>query len=74
MATLNSLWRCLIFIDKFRAPKRGKGSHLAFVKHDSGKSRLVIVPDRDNIPRGTLLSILDQAGITKDEFVKLLSQ
>ncbi|MEW5950145.1 MAG: type II toxin-antitoxin system HicA family toxin [Thermodesulfobacteriota bacterium] len=56
------------------APKRGKGSHLAFVKHDSGKSRLVIVPDRDNIPRGTLLSILDQAGITKDEFVKLLSQ
>lgn len=51
------------------APKRGKGSHLAFVKKVHGRSRLVIVPHKDEIPRGTLLSILDQAGLTKDDFI-----
>ncbi len=54
------------------APKRGKGSHLAFVKKADGKSRLVIVPDKKEIPKGTLLSILDQAGLTKDEFMNIL--
>ena len=56
------------------APKRGKGSHLAFIKHDSSKTRLVIVPDRNVIPKGTMLAILDQAGISKDDFLKLLSE
>ncbi|TRZ88370.1 MAG: type II toxin-antitoxin system HicA family toxin [Methanosarcinales archaeon] len=55
------------------APKRGKGSHLAFVKKDRGKSRLVIIPDRKEIPRGTLFSILDQAGLSKDEFISMLA-
>jgi predicted RNA binding protein YcfA (HicA-like mRNA interferase family) len=54
------------------APKRGKGSHLAFVKKDGDKTRLVIVPKRRDIPKGTLLAILDQAGLTKDEFIELL--
>ena len=54
------------------APKRGKGSHLAFVKKAHGRSRLVIIPQRDEIPRGTLLSILDQAGLTKDDFMDAL--
>jgi predicted RNA binding protein YcfA (HicA-like mRNA interferase family) len=56
------------------APKRGKGSHLAFVRHTPGKTYLVIVPDRDPIPKGTLLAILEQAGITKDELIGLLNQ
>ena len=44
------------------AQKRGKGSHVALVKEDEkGKKRLVIVPQNKVIPRGTLLSILDQA-------------
>ncbi len=34
------------------APKRGKGSHLAFVKKAGGKSRLVIIPDKKEIPIG----------------------
>ena len=55
------------------APKRGKGSHTAFVKIDKGKTRLVIVPDRKEIPKGTLLAILEQAGFTKEEFVKILN-
>ena len=38
------------------APKRGKGSHVALIKTDEGgKSRLVIIPKKKVIPRGTLL-------------------
>ena len=54
------------------APKRGKGSHIAFVKREPGKIRLVIIPNRKIIPKGTLRSILDQAGLTRDEFLALI--
>jgi len=54
------------------APKRGKGSHSAFVKKTEEKTHLVIIPHRDEIPRGTLLSIIEQMGLTKVEFVKIL--
>lgn len=40
------------------APKRGKGSHIAFVRKYKERTRLVIVPDRREIPKGTLISIL----------------
>jgi predicted RNA binding protein YcfA (HicA-like mRNA interferase family) len=53
------------------APKRGKGSHLALVKQSMDRARLVIVPDRKTLPRGTLRAILDQAGLTKDQFIEL---
>jgi predicted RNA binding protein YcfA (HicA-like mRNA interferase family) len=54
------------------APDRGKGSHRAFVKESGGRVRLAIVPHGKDIPRGTLLAILDQAGLSKDEFIALL--
>lgn len=55
------------------APDRGKGSHRAFFKQDpNGNIRLVIVPYGRDIPRGTLLAILDQAGLTREEFLTLL--
>ena len=55
------------------APKRGKGSHIALIKTKQGeKTRLVIIPKRKVIPRGTMLSILEQAGLTKEEFLSLL--
>jgi predicted RNA binding protein YcfA (HicA-like mRNA interferase family) len=54
------------------APKRGKGSHSAFVKKTEEKTYLVIVPHKDEIPRGTLLSIIEQMGLTKLEFIKIL--
>ena len=55
------------------APKRGKGSHVALYKTDiKGIKRLVIVPKRKEIPRGTLLSIIDQSGISREEFLELL--
>ena len=55
------------------APDRGKGSHRAFYKKDAaGRVRLVIVPQGKDIPRGTLLAILDQTGLTRDEFLEFL--
>ena len=56
------------------AHKRGKGSHLAFVKRGQDKTRLVIVPDRNEVPKGTLIAILDQAGLTREEFMELLKE
>jgi predicted RNA binding protein YcfA (HicA-like mRNA interferase family) len=55
------------------APDRGKGSHRAFYRVDeAGRTRLVIVPQGKDIPRGTLLAILDQADLGRDEFLDLL--
>ena len=54
------------------APKRGKGSHIALIKHDNDQTRLVIIPKRDPLPKGTLLAILKQAGLTKTQFLELL--
>ena len=55
------------------APDRGKGSHRAFVRRDpTGTTRLVIVPYGKDIPRGTLLAILEQAGLRREEFLRLL--
>jgi predicted RNA binding protein YcfA (HicA-like mRNA interferase family) len=56
------------------APKRGKGSHKAFVKETKNKKFLVIVPQKKTIPRGTLLAIIKQAGLTKEEFMRLLKE
>ena len=55
------------------APKRGKGSHTALFKIDEkGRKLLVIVPKRKDMPKGVLLSILQQANLSKDEFIELL--
>jgi predicted RNA binding protein YcfA (HicA-like mRNA interferase family) len=55
------------------APKRGKGSHTALFKIDEKERKLlVIVPKRRELPKGTLLSILQQANLSKDDFIELL--
>jgi predicted RNA binding protein YcfA (HicA-like mRNA interferase family) len=54
------------------APKRGKGSHMAMVKKESGVPRLVIIPERKVLPKGTLRAILEQAGLSREEFLSLL--
>jgi predicted RNA binding protein YcfA (HicA-like mRNA interferase family) len=54
------------------APKRGKGSHMALIKRTQGITKLVIVPDRKTLPKGTLRAILDQAGLSREEFLKFL--
>jgi predicted RNA binding protein YcfA (HicA-like mRNA interferase family) len=55
------------------APRRGKGSHHALMRRDEdGRVRLVIVPERQGLPRGTLHAILQQAGLRADELADLL--
>lgn len=54
------------------APRRGKGSHIALKKQAPGITRLVIVPDRKIVPKGTLRAILEQAGLSRDEFLSCL--
>jgi len=36
------------------------------------ETRVVIVPDHSEIPAGTLKSIIRQAGMTNEEFIRLL--
>jgi len=38
----------------------------------NGRTRLAIVPKRKDVPAGTLLSILEQAGLTREEFLELI--
>lgn len=55
------------------APKRGRGSHTALYRRDaSGKTWLVIVPKRRDLPQGTLRAIIEQAGLTRSEFLTLV--
>lgn len=56
------------------APVKGKGSHTALVREGlHGEKFLVIIPKRNPIPKGTLISIIKQSGYSRDEFIKLIS-
>lgn len=50
--------------------KRQSGSH-KILRHPDGRQTYVAVHSRD-IPEGTLRKILKQAGLSEDEFRKLL--
>ena len=47
---------------------RQKGNHLILVKNE----RLVPVPKHEQIKKGLLMAIIEEAGLTKEEFQKLL--
>ncbi len=47
-----------------------KGSHIRLKKLTEPRNLVVIVPDHKELAQGTLRSILRQAGITFEEFVK----
>jgi predicted RNA binding protein YcfA (HicA-like mRNA interferase family) len=49
-----------------------KGSHVKLKKKLDEKVFIVIVPDHPELALGTLKSILRQANITKEDFLKLL--
>ncbi len=49
-----------------------KGSHVKLKKRVDGRVLVVIVPDHVELARGTLQSILRQANLDKEEFLKLL--
>lgn len=48
---------------------RQRGSHISLHKKENNTTLLVVVPRRSEIKKGTLLSILRQAKITRDEFI-----
>ena len=51
---------------------RQSGSHIILVKFIENKKLTVVVPRHDEIAKGTLLSIISQSGLTKEEFLRLL--
>jgi predicted RNA binding protein YcfA (HicA-like mRNA interferase family) len=48
---------------------RQRGSHISLHKKIDGKTLLVVVPMKGQIKRGTLINILKQAGMTREEFL-----
>lgn len=48
-----------------------KGSHVKFMRKESGHVRIAIVPKHKEIAVGTQRSILRQAGLSVDEFENL---
>ena len=55
------------------APFQGKGSHVALYKDADGTKLLVIIPKRDPHPIGTLMSIMKQARMEREEFYLFLT-
>ena len=49
-----------------------KGSHIKLKKKDDKKTWIVIVPNYNEIPVGTLRSIIRQSGLNLDSFLKLI--
>jgi len=48
---------------------RQRGSHV-FIKHSDG--RTTVIPNHKEIDKGTLLEIIRQAGLTRNEFLELV--
>jgi predicted RNA binding protein YcfA (HicA-like mRNA interferase family) len=56
------------------ARHQGKGSHTALIRADSnGQQLLIIIPKRDILPIGTLLSIMRQGKFTREEFIGIIT-
>jgi len=51
---------------------RISGSHHRMVHQDDASRQTTVPMHSKDLPRGTLRDIIDQAGLTVDEFLKLL--
>ncbi|GBE19612.1 YcfA-like protein [archaeon BMS3Abin17] len=51
---------------------RQKGSHIILTKQTETGKRGVVVPNHKEIDKGTLLEIIRQAGLKRDEFLNLV--
>jgi predicted RNA binding protein YcfA (HicA-like mRNA interferase family) len=49
-----------------------KGSHIRLKKKTPSETRIVIVPNHDEIAKGTLISILRQAGWSRERMFEML--
>ena len=55
-------------------PDRRKGSHVILIRTDESGKHGVVVPDHKEIDKGTLLEIIRQAGLKRDEFLRLIQR
>jgi len=53
---------------------RRKGSHVILVKFIDERKIGVVVPDHKEIDKGTLLEIIRQARLKKEEFLELVDE
>jgi predicted RNA binding protein YcfA (HicA-like mRNA interferase family) len=53
------------------AHDRQKGSHI-ILRQESAPHRRIVVPDHDEVAKGTLRAIIREVGLTVDEFRSLL--
>lgn len=51
---------------------RQKGSHVILVKETPERKRTTVVPLHKEVDTGTLIEIMRQAGLTREEFLALL--
>lgn len=51
---------------------RQRGSHVFLIKETPEAKKTTVVPLHDEIDKGTLLEILRQTGITREEFLELI--
>ncbi|MFN3621527.1 MAG: type II toxin-antitoxin system HicA family toxin [Nitrososphaerales archaeon] len=54
-------------------PVRQRGSHL-ILKHNDGRVTIVPVHRGEEVGRGLLSKIINDAGLTREEFLKLLKE
>ncbi|MBU2560513.1 type II toxin-antitoxin system HicA family toxin, partial [archaeon] len=55
-------------------PARQKGSHIILVKNTKDGKSGVVVPDHKELDIGTLVEIIRQAGLKRDEFLRFLKK
>jgi predicted RNA binding protein YcfA (HicA-like mRNA interferase family) len=53
---------------------RLKGSHICLYRKTEKKTLLVVIPNKKEIKIGTLIGILKQANLTREEFLDLLKK
>lgn len=51
---------------------RQKGSHIILTKQTPAGKKSVVVPNHKEVDRGTLLEIIRQSGLKKEEFLAIL--
>ena len=51
---------------------RQKGSYIILTKKTETGKKAVVIPNHKEVDKGTLLEIIRQAGLTKEEFLKLV--
>jgi predicted RNA binding protein YcfA (HicA-like mRNA interferase family) len=51
---------------------RQRGSHIVLIKFVGGRKRIVVVPNHRELDPGTTMSIIEQSGMTKEEFLDRL--